>query len=50
MNLQLETNEVQFLINVLGQLQNSTGSYPLLVKISSQVQAAEPAAEEPKAA
>ena len=53
MNIQLETNEVQFLLNVLGQLPTNTGAYPLLIKINALVQAAaqaEAPVEEPKAA
>jgi hypothetical protein len=41
MNIQLETNEAQALLNILGQLQNQSGTYPLLVKIATQVQAQE---------
>lgn len=36
MTLDLELNEVQFLLQVLGQLSTSTGAWPLLKKIEEQ--------------
>lgn len=35
-NLNLDTNEVQFIVQVLGQLPTSSGVYPLLKKIEAQ--------------
>ena len=43
MNLNLETNEVQFILNVLGQLPTSSNAYVLWKKIEEQ--AAQAAAE-----
>lgn len=39
MNLNLETNEVQFILQVLGDLPAKTGVWPLLVKINDQSEA-----------
>lgn len=39
MNLNLETNEVQFILQVLGDLPAKTGVWPLLVKIKDQAEA-----------
>ena len=36
MNLNLETNEVQFILNVLGQLPTSSNAYVLWKKIEEQ--------------
>ena len=36
MTLDLEANEVQFILQVLGQLPTSSGVYPLLKKIEAQ--------------
>ena len=36
MNLNLETNEVQFILQVLGELPSKTGCFPLIVKIKEQ--------------
>lgn len=36
MNLNLETNEVQFILNVLGQLPTSSNAYLLWKKIEEQ--------------
>lgn len=49
MNLNLETNEVQFILNVLGELPSKSGAWPLIVKIKEQAEAQlpqEPAAQE----
>ena len=46
MNLALEPNEVQFVLQVLGQLPSSSGVWPLLVKIKEQAEAQLPAEEE----
>jgi hypothetical protein len=39
MNLNLETNEVQFILQVLGDLPAKTGVWPLIVKIKDQAEA-----------
>ena len=36
MNLTLETNEVQFILNVLGELPTKSNAYMLLKKIEEQ--------------
>jgi hypothetical protein len=36
MNLNLETNEVQFILNVLGEMPAKSGVWPLIVKIQEQ--------------
>jgi hypothetical protein len=36
MNLNLEPNEVQFILQVLGELPSKTGAWPLIVKIQEQ--------------
>jgi hypothetical protein len=36
MNLNLEANEVQFILNVLGELPSKSGAWPLIVKIQEQ--------------
>jgi hypothetical protein len=36
MNLNLEVNEVQFILQSLGQLPSSSGVWPLIVKIKEQ--------------
>jgi hypothetical protein len=41
MNLNLEPNEVQFILNVLGDLPAKSGVWPLIVKIQEQAKAAE---------
>jgi hypothetical protein len=46
MNLNLEPNEVQFVLNVLGEMPAKTGVWPLIVKIKEQ---AETQMEAPKA-
>ena len=45
MELNLEPNEVQFILNMLGELPSKTGCFPLIVKIQSQAQ---PQVEPPK--
>jgi hypothetical protein len=42
MNLNLETNEVQFILNVLGQLPTSSNAYLLWKKIEEQAVAQVP--------
>lgn len=47
MKLELETNEVEAIIKVLGQLPTSSNAYPLLMKIAQQAQQqAQPSATE----
>lgn len=43
--LELEQNEVQFILNALGEMPSRSGCFPLLVKIQSQAQ---PQVEPPK--
>lgn len=42
MNLNLEPNEVQFILQVLGELPTKTGAFVLLKKIDEQVNAQQP--------
>jgi hypothetical protein len=37
MNLELTPQEVQFILNVLGELPAKSGVWPLIVKINEQV-------------
>jgi len=39
MNLNLETNEVQFILQVLGEMPAKSGVWPLIVKIQEQAKA-----------
>ena len=39
MKLELETNEVQFILNVLGEMPAKSGVWPLLLKIKEQAEA-----------
>ena len=39
MNLNLEAKEVQFILNVLGELPSKSGAWPLIVKVQEQAQA-----------
>lgn len=48
-NLTLNVNEVNAILQVLGQLPTSSNAYPLLVKIKGQAEAQLPAPE-PEAA
>ena len=41
MNLNLDANEVQFILNVLGELPSKSGASPLIVKIQEQAKPAE---------
>jgi hypothetical protein len=43
--LELEQNEVQFILNALGEMPSRSGCFPLLVKVQSQAQ---PQVEPPK--
>ena len=46
MNIQLETNEVQFILQVLGELPTKTGAFMLLKKIEEQAVAQQDSTEE----
>ena len=50
MNLNLETEEVQSILNVLGELPSKSGAWPLMMKIQAQAQAQSPDPEEEKPA
>jgi hypothetical protein len=43
MNIRLEQNEVQFILQVLGELPTKTGAFMLLKNIEEQVTAQSPA-------
>jgi hypothetical protein len=47
MNLNLEQNEVQFILNVLGELPSKSGVWPLIVKVKEQAEAQLPKDEQP---
>jgi hypothetical protein len=47
MNINLETNEVQFILNVLGELPSKSGAWPLIVKVKEQAEAQLPKEEQP---
>jgi len=36
MNLNLDPNEVQFILQVLGELPSKSGAWPLIVKVQEQ--------------
>jgi hypothetical protein len=42
MNLNLEPNEVQFILQVLGEMPAKSGVWPLIVKIQEQAAEAPP--------
>jgi len=42
MNLDLDQNEVQFILNVLGEMPAKSGVWPLIVKIKEQADAQVP--------
>ena len=46
MNLNLETEEVQSILNVLGELPSKSGAWPLMMKLQAQAQAQMPEPEE----
>jgi hypothetical protein len=46
MNLDLDQNEVQFILNVLGEMPAKSGVWPLIVKIKEQAEAQLPKEEE----
>jgi len=39
MNLNLDQNEVQFILNVLGEMPAKSGVWPLIIKIKEQAEA-----------
>ena len=45
MNLNLEPNEVQFILNVVGEMPAKSGVWPLLLKIKDQAEAQVPKEE-----
>ena len=46
MNLNLDPTEIQFILNVLGDLPAKTGVWPLIVKIKEQAEAQIPKDEQ----
>jgi hypothetical protein len=42
MNLNLEVNEVQFILQTLGELPSKSGVWPLILKIKEQAEAQVP--------
>ena len=42
MQLQLEANEVQFILNVMAELPTKTGCFPLMQKIEQQAKSQAP--------
>jgi len=46
--LNLDINEIQHLLNLLGNLPTHTGAFPLAVKIKEQAEAQIPKEEAPK--
>ena len=42
MKLELEVNEVQFILNVLGEMPAKSGVWPLILKIKDQADAQAP--------
>lgn len=42
MNIQLDINEVNFILQTLGELPSKTGVWPLIVKIKEQAEAQVP--------
>jgi hypothetical protein len=46
MELKLDANEINFILQVLGELPSKTGCFPLIVKIKEQADS-QAAAEEP---
>lgn len=43
MNINLEVNEINFILEVLGQLPTKSGAFPLMQKIAQQAQVQEAA-------
>ena len=48
MNLNLEANEVQFILNVLGEMPAKSGVWPLIVKVKEQAEAQVPKESAPE--
>lgn len=48
MTLNLEANELHFILNVLGELPSKSGAWPLIVKIQEQAAPQVKPAEEPQ--
>jgi len=46
MNLELDVNEINFVLQTLGQLPSSSGCWPLIVKIKEQAEAQVPKAKD----
>lgn len=42
MNLELDVNEINFILQTLGQLPSSSGVWPLILKIKEQAEAQVP--------
>ena len=42
MKLELDQNEVQFILNVLGEMPAKSGVWPLIIKIKEQAEAQTP--------
>jgi hypothetical protein len=47
MNINLEVNEINFVLQTLGNLPSSSGVWPLIVKIKEQAEAQLPKEEQP---
>ena len=45
MTLELDVNEINFILQTLGQLPSSSGVWPLIVKVNEQAEAQVPVAE-----
>ena len=45
MTLELDINEINFILQTLGELPSKTGVWPLIVKIKEQAEAQVPVAE-----
>ena len=46
MNLELNVNEINFVLQTLGQLPSSSGCWPLIIKIKEQAEAQVPKAKD----
>lgn len=46
MNIEFTKEEVQFIMNVLGELPSKSGAYMLMVKIQQQINAQQPEGEQ----
>ena len=46
MTLELDVNEINFILQTLGQLPSSSGCWPLIVKIKEQAEAQVPKAKD----